>query len=452
VLDVGCGFVKAGYAGESEPKHVFPSCVGFAPGEGGGEASKKARTGEGGASAGGEQRCYMGEGQLGVSSREMEVRYAMDDGMVSDWEALEKLWSHSLVDRLKVDPRQHPVLLTEPVHNTRSIRERMVSTMFEQHSTPAVFIAKNAVLSAFASGRSTALVLKSGSSQTLAVPIHEGYVLLKNVIRLPVSGNSLNALAARRLEEQGVSLRPHSFLSKKETSAGKFAVQQLNMGEFKESYQAFHAGQLLNDLKAVSCSVSPWRYQDKLAVPQAAQYALPDGNVIDLGSELVYGIAEEMLAPASTRPLTKDSSDAGGGAAAREAEAAPMEQDDAAGKGAGAAAAAGPKERASVADAIHKCIHKCDVDLKRHLYGAIVVTGGNTLYEGYVERLTKELAVRLPQQTKLNIIAPAAGTERQFSSWIGGSILGSLGTFNQLWISSAEFKESGANIVHSKCP
>ena len=49
--------------------------------------------------------------------------------------------------------------------------------MFEKYNVPAFFLVKNAVLAAFANGRSTGLVLDSGASHTSAIPVHEGYVL-----------------------------------------------------------------------------------------------------------------------------------------------------------------------------------------------------------------------------------------------------------------------------------
>ncbi|KAJ2323170.1 NuA4 histone acetyltransferase subunit, partial [Coemansia sp. RSA 2681] len=45
----------------------------------------------------------------------------------------------------------------------------------------------------------------------------------------------------------------------------------------------------------------------------------------------------------------------------------------------------------------------------------------------------------------------ASKTERRATAWLGGSILASLGTFHQLWVSRAEYEEHGAGIVDKKC-
>ncbi|KAH9249846.1 actin-1 [Batrachochytrium salamandrivorans] len=89
---------------------------------------------------------------------------------------------------------------------------------------------------------------------------------------------------------------------------------------------------------------------------------------------------------------------------------------------------------------------KCDVDIR--LYANIVLSGGSTMYEGIAERLNKEMVALVPNTMKVKVVAPP---ERKYSVWIGGSILASLSTFQQMWISKQEYDESGPGIVHRKC-
>jgi len=93
-------------------------------------------------------------------------------------------------------------------------------------------------------------------------------------------------------------------------------------------------------------------------------------------------------------------------------------------------------------------IMKCDVDIRKDLYANIVLSGGSTMYEGIAERLTKEMVSLAPSTMKIKVVAPP---ERKYSVWIGGSILASLSTFQQMWISKQEYDESGPGIVHRKC-
>jgi len=91
---------------------------------------------------------------------------------------------------------------------------------------------------------------------------------------------------------------------------------------------------------------------------------------------------------------------------------------------------------------------KCDVDIRKDLYGNIVLSGGTTMFDGVAERMEKEIKALAPQSMKIKIVAPP---ERKYSVWIGGSILASLSTFQQMWISKQEYDESGPQIVHRKC-
>ena len=91
---------------------------------------------------------------------------------------------------------------------------------------------------------------------------------------------------------------------------------------------------------------------------------------------------------------------------------------------------------------------QCDVDIRKDLYGNIVLSGGTTCFPGLPERMAKALSALAPSSMKIKVIAPP---ERKCSVWIGGSILASLSTFQAQWIDKAEFVTSGAGIVHRKC-
>jgi len=106
------------------------------------------------------------------------------------------------------------------------------------------------------------------------------------------------------------------------------------------------------------------------------------------------------------------------------------------------------KEAAGIHDTMFQTIMKCDVDIRKDLYSNIVLSGGTTMFPGIAERLTKELTSLAPAAMKIKVVAPP---ERKYSVWIGGSILASLSTFQQMWISKAEYDESGPSIVHRKC-
>ncbi|KAJ7814381.1 actin family, partial [Mycena olivaceomarginata] len=93
----------------------------------------------------------------------------------------------------------------------------------------------------------------------------------------------------------------------------------------------------------------------------------------------------------------------------------------------------------------YNSIHQCDLDVRRELYGNIVLSGGSTMFPGIADRIHKELIMLAPPIVKIPNLRPP---ERKYSVWIGGSILTSLSTFQNLWISKQEYDESGPGIVH----
>ena len=105
-------------------------------------------------------------------------------------------------------------------------------------------------------------------------------------------------------------------------------------------------------------------------------------------------------------------------------------------------------ESLGIHEMVYSAIMKCDVDIRKDLLGNIIVGGASTLFPGFADRLQKEVIALAPSTMKVRVIAPP---ERKYSAWIGGSILASLSTFQQMWISKEEYDESGPSVVHRKC-
>ncbi|KAG2274695.1 hypothetical protein Bca52824_057250 [Brassica carinata] len=105
-------------------------------------------------------------------------------------------------------------------------------------------------------------------------------------------------------------------------------------------------------------------------------------------------------------------------------------------------------ENPGIHETTYNSIMKCDVDIRKDLYGKIVLSGGTTMFGGIGDRMSKEITALAPSSMKIKVVAPP---ERKYSVWIGGSILASLSTFQQMWIAKAEYDESGPLIVHRKC-
>jgi len=369
VIDNGSGNIKAGLAGEDKPKSVFPSVVAYPKYE-------EAMVGMG------HKETLVGDEAQGMRGV-MKLNYPIDHGIVNNWDDMEKIWQHTFTSELRVSPEDHPVMLTEAPANPKANREKMTQIMFETFNVPKLYIQIQAVLSLYASGRTTGLVVDSGDGVTHTVPIYEGYALPHAVQRLDLAGRDLTEWMMKLLTERG-EFRPV-------TTAEREITRDIKE---KLSYVAL-------DFKVEMDNAA----NDE--VPDLEQtYELPDGNVITIGNER-FRCPEALFDPSMIG-----------------------------------------MEQLGMHQAAFQTIQDCDIDIRNDLYENIVISGGTTMFEGLQDRLQSEIQSKAPATVTVEVEATA---ERKYSVWVGGSILSSLSTFQQMWITREEYDESGPGIVHKKC-
>jgi len=271
---------------------------------------------------------------------------------------------------------QHPVLLTEAPLNPRQNRDTAAQILFETFNVPALYTSIQAVLSLYASGRTTGIVLDAGDGVSHAVPVYEGFAIPSSIRRIDVAGRDVTEHLQTLLRKQGSVFH---------TSAEKEIVKNIKE---KTTYIALDPKKEEKDWLTAST---------RGGESKVVEYALPDGQKLKIGSER-FRAAEILFDP----------------------EIIGLEW---------------PGLHQIVVDAINRT----DMDLRKSLFGNIVLSGGSTMIKGFGDRLLHEVQRLAVKDMRIKIFAPP---ERLYSTWIGGSILAGLSTFRKMYVSIDDWHES----------
>lgn len=278
-------------------------------------------------------------------------------------------------------------MLTDIDPSNKVSREKMIEIMFEKFNIPKMFLCIQPVLSLYATGSLTGMVLESGDGVTQIVPIHDGFSLPHATIRLNVGGRDLTDYLIKTL----ITERGYSFTTIAEHDIAR-------------------------DIKEKMCYTALEYEQETQAANDGSKdqnYELPDGKMITIGSER-FRCPETLFKPCASY-LRMES---------------------------------------GIHQICYDSIMKCDIDIREKLFGKIMLSGGNTMFPGLADRMQKEMMSIAPSTTKSPVMKTRvyALPERKHLAWIGGSVLASVSTFQQMWATKDDYDEHGPSIVHRRIP
>ncbi|KAI9670235.1 MAG: NuA4 histone acetyltransferase subunit [Alyxoria varia] len=440
VLDPGYSVTRAGFAGEDTPKSVLPSYYGHLQ----------------------DGSTVFDDSAVHNPTPGMEIRNHMNtDSTVNDWDIAEKLWYYSITSRLtgrkQTSPLRNglndpppqgedqemedaeeqenplaetPLLMTEPGWNPPKNREKTIEIALEKWGAPAFWLGREGVLAAFSSGKPSSLVIDLGASSTSVTPVHDGLMLKKGTLRSPLAGNWVSDQLRMIFSQSNpqVNITPHYMISSK-TPVDAGTPAQATYRSFAnpphESFYRLQQERVLTEFKETCVQVwNPHKQGSSLAQnvehiktqDQGRPFEFPDGwnNVFSVDRyRAVEGLFDENAA------ITDDKNPA-------------------------------PKAEHTIPKLAKTALDAIDTDIKPHCLYNVVVTGGSSLFYGLNDRVFSEVQA-MYQGSRIRLHSPGNLVERKYASWVGGSILASLGTFHQMWISKKEYEEQGSMIVEKRC-
>jgi len=365
VVDNGSGFIKAGISGDDAPKVRFAATVGY-------PIDKDP-----------DRDFYIGSDAMQKRTA-LNLKWPVHEGVVTEWDEMEKLWRHTFDNELRMaiggekeDTDCHGVLLTDSPTNSKQNREKLLKVMFETFKVQNFYVAAQAVLSLYATGRTTGIVCDCGEAASHTVPIFEGYSMPHAIQKTNLAGNALTDYLIRILLDSKINL-----------------------------YAPAHRATAIR-LKEELCQVS-MDFDNEVDVFGGKEklFDMPDGSQVTVHNQIIR-CPELMFRPVMDNLEVK-----------------------------------------GLHELVHKTAMDCDVDVRKDLFGNIVMAGGTTMFPFMKERLQEDVQKKVAESVKVKVTAPP---ERRVSAWIGGSILSSLEQFQAMWITREEFAEHGENIVNRNC-
>ena len=234
ILDNGSGYIKAGFTGDEAPKTVFPTCVGYPLLYDGSNKVEDVK------------EFFIGA-DAETQKEKVKYVYPIEQGVVNNWDEMEKIWGHVFFNELKVDSSEHNVMLTEVAMRPKQNKEKMAQIMFETFNVPGLYIALPALLNIYSAGKFTGFSVELGDGVSQFVQIFDSYPKENTIISIDLGGRDLTEFMVKILYETGIF--------------------------FSSSYQK----EIVKKIKERSCYVA-LDFEEELKSYCPFDYELPDGT------------------------------------------------------------------------------------------------------------------------------------------------------------------------------
>jgi actin-related protein len=433
----------------------------------------------------------------------------------ADWyDLLQQMMQHGYDSAMKSPIDKHPLLLVERSYNTPAIRQQVLECVFEEMNVPATFFAKDAVLACYACGRTTGTVVDMGYSGTTVTPVYEGYVEQKGIRRSPAGLQSVDTLISEQLEKLNTAGPVKPRYQVRNEKMGETATISTSTPKRLNAIHLAALLQVAQECREMGAGAAVNTTGNAAFSVPHKSFELPDGTLIDVPSanrfaaaDLLLGSDEESVkrreklledqrtqlgtyiatATAEEEENNEDEDDnddmdtdekysesAAAGISKRKAKQGSDSKSKKAAVSSNKAFSNRHLQKACasylqtlqseqltsspIASMICDAAYRCDRDQQAALLGNVVLTGGGACIgpteQAVPDFLREQVEAIIHTHTpgwRVKVLAPGM-QERSVGSWLGGSILGSLGTFHDMWITKAEYEEWGSAIVNRKCP
>jgi len=323
--------------------------------------------------------------QLDIMRGVVQLEHPMTKGVIDNIDTMEVIWKHIFENELKVETEGKNVLISEVPLNPQSNRSKIIRSLFEAFNVSGAYVDMSAVLSLYSYGLETGLVVDSGHSVTYTVPVYEGYALPHGIERINIGGNDVTDYMAKLLSSSNEVI--------------------LDNNEFVDDSSKYIVNSIKHDIAYIPSNIEEEENVYLQGRGEINEYKLPDGKVIQVRSEK-FACTELLYNPILIG-----------------------------------------KHFTGIHQLVSDSIYKCDINVRETFFQNIVLVGGNTLINGFVQRLENELRAINGHETEIKI---AANADRAYSAWIGGQILSGISTFKDMWITKEEYHDEGSRIILRK--